>query len=70
MVMMAARRRVKQMNDITSAVVQALPITLSVGILLLLVRAERAKTQRLEKQHVRVRVDRDPTHDNLQKPQE
>jgi hypothetical protein len=58
------------MNDITSAVVQALPITLSVGILLVLARAQLAKKQRLEKQRVPVRVDRDARHDNLQKPKE
>jgi hypothetical protein len=58
------------MNDITSAVVQALPMTLSAGILLVLVRAQLAKKQRLEKQRVPVRVNRDPTHDNLHKSEE
>ena len=58
------------MNDITSAVAQALPITLSVGILLVLVRAQFARKQPLEKQRVPVRVDHDAMHDNLQKPKE
>ena len=55
----AGRRRAIEMIDTVSTIVEVFVAALSLGALVMLVHAQRQKFERLERQPVRVSVERD-----------
>jgi len=55
----AGLRRVNEMVDAASTLVQVLSVTLSFGALVMLARAQRTRTSHPEKQPVPIPVERD-----------